>query len=154
MFLGPPAAVVPFSDWNYYYTKDVLEWRSDSDPNRTVSVPTGFVTDLASIPQPFWTLLPKAASYTYPAIIHDYLYWTQPGSREDADNILKVAMEELKVATMKIVAIYEGVRLGGEASWVGNAAARAKGEKRILKLFPTDMKISWEQWKTKPNVFA
>ncbi|MET3596009.1 MULTISPECIES: DUF1353 domain-containing protein [Mesorhizobium] len=153
-FLGPPAAVVPFSDWNYYYTRDPLEWHSDTDTNHKVSVPIGFVTDLASIPSAFWTLLPKTASYTYAAIIHDYLYWTQPCSREDADNMLKAVMEELKVAELKIVTIYQGVRFGGEASWTNNAAAKAKGEKRVLKLFPTDMKISWEQWKIEPDVFA
>jgi hypothetical protein len=44
-FLGPPAAVVAFSDWNYYYTKDVLEWCSNTDPANAVRVPSGFVTN-------------------------------------------------------------------------------------------------------------
>ena len=34
----------------------------------------GFVTDLASTPQILWSMLPRAAAYSYPAIIHDYLY--------------------------------------------------------------------------------
>ncbi len=152
--MGPPAAVVAFSDWNYYYTRDPLEWRSNTDPKRTVDVPVGFVTDLASIPPAFWTLLPKTAAYSYPAIIHDYLYWFQPCDRKDADEVLKGAMEDLGVATVTITTIYGGVRVGGESAWQANAKARANGEKRVLKRFPADMKISWEQWKTEPDVFV
>ena len=153
-FIGPPAAIVPFSDWNYYYTKDVLEWRSDTDSSRAVNVPVGFVTDLASIPPLFWTLLPKAAAYSYPAIIHDYLYWVQPCARGDADEILRAAMIEVNVEAVKVTAIYQAVRLAGGGAWTANSAAREKGEKRILKLFPTDIKISWDQWKVMPNVFV
>ncbi|WP_179298206.1 DUF1353 domain-containing protein [Mesorhizobium carmichaelinearum] len=142
-----------FSDWNYYYTKDIVGWRSDTSPARTVSVPVGFVTDLASTPSLLWTFLPKTAEYSYPAIIHDYLYWFQPCERKDADDVLKSAMEDLDVATAKIVAVYGGVRAGGESAWEANAAARAKGEKRVLKKFPTDMKTSWEEWKKRPDVF-
>ena len=40
-----------------------------------VDVPIGFVTDLASIPRIFWSILRPDGAYTYPAIVHDYLYW-------------------------------------------------------------------------------
>src|SRR5258708_33483224 len=74
---GAPPPLVPFADWDYYYLKDKLEWRSDADPSIRITVPVGFVTDLASVPRVFWSLLPPAARYSYPAIIHDYLYWFQ-----------------------------------------------------------------------------
>lgn len=152
--MGPPASIVAFSDWNYYYTKDVLGWRSDTDPSHAVTVPIGFVTDLASTPSLLWTFLPKTAQYSYPAIIHDYLYWFQPCDRKEADGVLKSAMEDLEVAAVTIMAVYGGVRAGGDSAWEANATARARGEKRILKLFPTDMKISWDQWKMQPGVFS
>ena len=60
-----------------------------------VDVPTGFVTDLASIPQFFWCILRPDGSYAAPAIVHDYLYWTQPVSREVADDVFRAAMYHL-----------------------------------------------------------
>src|SRR3954469_3966277 len=75
-FMSAPAAIVPFADWDYYFTKEVLDWKADkpiTDGVNDVRVPAGFVTDLASIPNQFWSVLPPAARYSYPAIIHDYL---------------------------------------------------------------------------------
>lgn len=40
----------------------------------TITVPEGFVTDLASVPRPFWNILPPFGHYDRAAIIHDYLY--------------------------------------------------------------------------------
>ena len=91
--IAEPVPVTPFADWDYYYTNASLDWKPDQPETAghgNISVPKGFVTDLASIPRLFWTIFPPAAAYSYPAIIHDYLYWFQPCSRETADNILKL----------------------------------------------------------------
>ena len=48
-------------------------------------MPTGFVTDFASIPPIFYSVLRPDGEYAYAAVIHDYLYWTQTRPREDAD---------------------------------------------------------------------
>ncbi len=49
-----PVAIVPFADWDYYYTREDLEWRSDAPHSRSVDdvkVPAGFVTDLGEHPK-------------------------------------------------------------------------------------------------------
>ncbi len=119
-----------------------------------VTVPKGFVTDFASIPPIFFSLLRPDGEYTYPAIIHDYLYWTQSVPRDQADQIFQRAMEDFQVNSMVAFVIYRAVRWGGQFAWDANAREKARGEKRILKRFPQNPLTTWEEWKNRPNVFA
>src|SRR5262245_60709692 len=66
----------------YFLLKPTL-WLPDPGQERLqpVNVPAGFVTDFASIPRAFWSLLRPDGRYTHPAIVHDYLYWTQTAPR-------------------------------------------------------------------------
>lgn len=137
-----------------YFLRSSITWSPNPGENvpRT-TVPEGFVTDFASIPRIFWSLLPPDGVYSYAAILHDYLYWTQVTTRADADLVLKYVMEEFKVAPATVTAIYSGVRVGGETAWKDNRARRNSGEKRILKRFPQDPKITWAMWQKTPDVF-
>lgn len=154
-FTSPPAPMVPFADWDYYYTKGVIEWESPNESlPQAVKIPTGFVTDLASIPREFWSVLSPQALYTYPAIVHDYLYWVQPCDRETADQVLKLAMQEMKVGATTIFTIYNAVRWGGAGAWSSNATAKNNGESRFLKQFPPDVHVTWQQWKSDPANFT
>jgi hypothetical protein len=99
----------------------------------TITVPKGFVTDFASIPSVFWSAdLSPNGKYSKAAIVHDYLYWTQGCSREQADNILDIAMKESDVAFVTRSTIYGGVRLGGGSAWQKNASERTQGLPRIV----------------------
>jgi Protein of unknown function (DUF1353) len=148
--------VTRFKEAIWVLTKPI-SWvpaKEDEAKYYRVDVPVGFVTDFASIPRPFWTLLPRDGEYTYPAIIHDYLYWFQTQSKEAADDILKIGMEEFQVDYWKVLAIYEGVKLGGRSSWDKNAKLRERGERRVLKEWPDDPRTSWEDWRKRPGVFV
>jgi hypothetical protein len=154
--VSSPVAIVPFADWDYYYTTKPLEWRAKTGVQMTpaeVTVPSGFVTDLASIPAVFWSELPPAARYSYPAIIHDYLYWFQPCTRAEADAVLEAAMEDMQVPSPKIVIIYGAVRVGGGSAWDNNAQLRQAGQNRVLTKFPSDMLTTWDDWKSRSDVF-
>jgi Protein of unknown function (DUF1353) len=147
--------VTRFADAFWYLSKPVA-WSPD-DPGQglpSVSVPTGFVTDFASIPRALWTSLPRDGDYVWAAVVHDYLYWYQTTTKEVADNVLNAAMLNFNIPAVTRIAIYQGVNLGGSSSWNDNAQRRQNGEKRTLKKFPDSPTISWEQWKTKPDVFA
>ncbi|WP_250530524.1 DUF1353 domain-containing protein, partial [Caballeronia sp. ATUFL_F1_KS4A] len=51
---------------HYYYLTGPISWHpgANNDPGLpTVIVPTGFVTDLASIPRIFWSVLPPDGDY-------------------------------------------------------------------------------------------
>jgi hypothetical protein len=152
---GPPAPIVPFADWDFYYTRGLVTWTPPEGSNVSfcVQVPIGFVTDLASIPREFWAILSPHARYSYPAIIHDYLYWMQICTRDVADDVLKLAMKDMKVSGAQVFTIYKAVRIAGRGAWSSNSAMRQAGEKRILKQFPTDMNTTWLEWKANPDVF-
>jgi hypothetical protein len=144
-----------FKDPIYFLLKQIT-WNPDPPNTRQykpVEVPAGFVTDLASIPPVFFSLLRPDGEYTYPAIVHDFLYWTQSTSKDVADEIFRLGMAEFDVPATTTRAIYEAVRHGGERAWTENANRRARGEKRILKKFPPNAKISWAEWKMESDVF-
>jgi len=139
-----------------YFLMKPIAWKPGPKQDQslpTVNVPTGFVTDFASVPRAFWSILPPDGEYTYAAILHDYLYWNQATDKATADLVLKSAMEDFGVSTADAILVYNGVRLGGQSAWDGNAALKAAGEKRILKTFPTDPTTRWADWKLRPDVF-
>lgn len=147
--------IIPFVDLDYFYTDGTIEW-VPNEPNEgvPVTVPEGFVSDLASIPQAFWSILPKTARHAYAAIVHDYLYWTQTTKRHEADLIFKIAMQDLKVPTATLETLYNAVYYGGQSAWDDDAKLKAAGEKRILKRFPDNPLVSWSEWRTQPDVFS
>ena len=154
--LIPPQELVPFKDWDYYYTRGrPAVWSPNAGQQyKFVEVPTGFVTDLASVPQLAWSAgIRPEGPYAYAAIVHDYLYWMQDRPREEADSIFLTAMEDSKVAQSLRNRIYDAVRLGGRSAWDRNAKLKRQGEKRLLRQYPNDFTISWSEWKRRPGVF-
>lgn len=138
----------------YWYLTRSIDWSPNSGQTLpAVSVPIGFVTDFASIPRVLWSALPRDGDYVWAAVVHDYPYWTQSTTRQQADDILNAAMMDLHNPSIQRVQIYDGVRLGGELSWQANARLKAAGETRILKLFPQDPTITWVDRKKRPDVF-
>ena len=122
----------PFADnHDWLLVNDVVYRPGNADAS--ITVPRGFVTDFASIPQAFWSAdLSPNGRYSKAAIVHDYLYWAQPCSREQADNLLDIAMQESNVGYFQRTTIYWGVRAGGDGAWQANATQRAQGLPRIV----------------------
>jgi hypothetical protein len=119
-----------------------------------VDVPVGFVTDFASIPPAFYQLLRPDGDYSYAAVFHDYLYWTQAVSRETADDVFRLAMMDFEIPRWQLTSIFKAVRGWGGKPWNDNARRKAAGEKRILAKFPDDPTTTWAAWKVTPGVFA
>jgi hypothetical protein len=150
-----PLHLSRFADEIYFLLRPIMwEPNPGQDSYASITVPTGFVTDLASIPQIFWSALRPDGRYTYPAIVHDYLYWTQTAPKDVADNIFRFGMEDLRVDRPTVFAIYNAVHLLGAEAWRSNASAKAAGERRVLAKFPEDPTVTWQEWKLKPGVFA
>lgn len=145
-----------FGDGKWCYTFKTLHWKpdpEDAEKYPEVTVPEGFVTDLTSVPRALWSYIPPFDTCLPAAIIHDLHYWKQSVSRDIADEIFDKGMQFLKVPSLKRKAIYQGVRIGGQASWDGNAKLKASGEQRFLIKYPDEPGITWEFWKKQPNVF-
>jgi Protein of unknown function (DUF1353) len=146
----------PFADWDYFVVDGGrITWTPNSGQNyESVVVPEGFVTDLASIPRAFWQILKPEGRHAYAAVVHDYLYWTQTRPREEADMIFRFALEDSKVSSETIEALYLAVRSFGQSAWDTNAQLRKAGECRFLKRLPADFTTGWKEWKKQPDVCA
>lgn len=144
-----------FKDPMYFLLKSI-SWTPNKGQEQyaAVEVPVGFVTDFASVPRAFWSFLRPDGDYAYAAVIHDYLYWTQARPREAADQVLRMAMQDFGIERAVIETIFRAVRAGGGSAWSQNARLRSSGERRVLKVFPTDPTTNWKDWKNRPDVFA
>ena len=80
-----------------------------------ITVPAGFVTDLASTPRLMWAIVPPLGRYMLAAIVHDYLY--PPRSPEDdrsrADGIFLKGMRALGVPRWQRGLMWLAVRVFG-----------------------------------------
>ena len=88
----------------------------------SVTVPVGFVTDMASVPRLLWWLFPPFGRYLTAAVVHDYLY--QHGStlgytRAQADWLFLQIMVEDGVALWRAWLMYRAVRCFGWRAWQG-----------------------------------
>ncbi|WP_293369806.1 DUF1353 domain-containing protein [Phenylobacterium sp.] len=122
-------------------TSEDISYRP-SNGDATIKVPKGFVTDLASIPQPFWSLLPPDGPWAKAAVIHDFLYYTQGSgvwkchastiirktdyTRPEADWILRDAMADRGVDAFHRNVIYLAVRFGGQRGWDASPGRNAE----------------------------
>jgi hypothetical protein len=103
------------------------------DSGDHIGVAIGFQTDFATIPRPFWVVLPKWGRYGNATVVHDWLYWTQTRPRREADAILLEAMGVLGVTSLVKYAMYWAVRLFGGLAWYRNQADKADGFDRVLR---------------------
>lgn len=90
------------------------------DSEELITVPCGFVTDFASIPNFIQLILPNSIGRRA-AIIHDYLYRSGglagKYTRKQSDEIFLEALEVLGVRFTRRITLYTGVRIGGWAAW-------------------------------------
>jgi Protein of unknown function (DUF1353) len=85
-------------------------------PHDQLTIPAGWKTDFASIPRPFWALLPPTGQYGLAAVVHDWL-WNHPAldsgktlSAAEVDSIFLDAMAELNVPRLTRYTMYGAVR--------------------------------------------
>jgi len=129
-----PVDFRPFTDGQNWIVKEPLIYQVGISKDR-VTVPRGFVTDLASIPPVLQSLIQQNGPYLLPAVVHDYLYWKQTCTRAQADRILLLAMIENKVPSVHRTAIYNAVRAAGSLAWADNARERSA---HLLRIIPED----------------
>ena len=142
-----PPTVSPFADQTTWLLTRPFRYQI-LDTNLVIDVPAGFVTDFASIPRQLWTLVSPHGFYSRASIIHDFLYWDQRCTREQADRIMMIAMQESAVGFPERQAIYAGVRAGGQSSWDDNASARAQGMLRTVPAQSVNQVQPLDTWPT------
>lgn len=111
-----PAILEMLGHYNWRVHEPFDFYLSD-DNSDVISVPAGFVTDLATIPRIFWTLLPPDGKYAKAAIIHDYLYDNALRTKQEADLIFLDGMVVLGVPKWKRTVMYWAVKIFGRGSY-------------------------------------
>ncbi|MFD2207230.1 DUF1353 domain-containing protein [Kiloniella antarctica] len=92
----------------------------DDNERRSFTVPTGFGTDLASIPRLLRWLIPQIGGQNLPAVAHDWCYrdpsmrWL---SKDDADLLFRVGMEQAGVGRLRRTLMYSAVKYFGGWSY-------------------------------------
>ena len=73
-FTGPLTITSLDADWRLWRLEhDFIYEVGSLGSGRAITVPSGFITDGASVPQFLWAILPTWGSYSRAAVIHDYL---------------------------------------------------------------------------------
>lgn len=78
-------------------------------------VPKGFVTDLASVPQFFWGILPAHCNASMPSVIHDYICQFAILPRQKCDAIFLKLLKTTGMRKWQYGIMYGYVRVFG---WV------------------------------------
>lgn len=116
-----PLVVSPMADWRNWVLQEPFGYiPQDPDLGGPAKAPIGFVTDFATVPPPLRWLLPQFGSYGYATVIHDWLYWHQDRTRDQADRLFLAAMRELKVRGLLRWIMYLGVVVFGGTAWNRN----------------------------------
>jgi len=126
-----PVDFRPFSDGAHWIVREPLTYTIGISAD-SITVPVGFVTDFASIPQALQSIIRQNGPYILPAVVHDYLYWKQACTRKQADQILLLGMIENDVREIHRSAIHNAVTIAGGFAWSDNAREREAGLVRIL----------------------
>lgn len=104
--------------WTHVLLADLV-FETDA---QTFTVPSGFITDFASIKVLhnafLFVLFALVSGYgNYAATLHDWLYTTGSVSRKQADDILYEALRAEGVAKWRAWIFWAGVRVGGSRNY-------------------------------------
>ncbi|ECJ4438861.1 DUF1353 domain-containing protein [Salmonella enterica subsp. diarizonae] len=111
-----PAILEMLGHYNWRVHEPFAFYLSE-DNSDAIEVPAGFITDLATIPRIFWSLMPPDGKYAKAAIIHDYLYDNALRTKREADRIFLDGMTVLGVPRWKRTIMYWAVRLFGRGNY-------------------------------------
>jgi hypothetical protein len=108
-----------------------------------IIVPTGFLTDFASIPRLLrWLYSPVGAPYHVAAVAHDYLYSSVPNvTRKEADRAYLSIAKAMGTKAWSARLMYRALRMGGYLAWRSN-------RKRLREDGPTWRMLTdeWPSW--------
>jgi hypothetical protein len=112
--------VTQLKNWKEWRLEQPLKYEVGSlGSGRVIEAPAGMVTDGASVPRIFWSLLPTWGSYSRAAAIHDYLIGcieagvphVQAPTRLAADLIFWEATGVCETPMIFRILLFAGVRI-------------------------------------------
>ena len=113
-----PLVVIPLDNGRQWKLAEPFEYHvGTKESDEVIGIPAGFITDFASVPRIFWSVIPPWGKYGKAAVVHDFCYGTELYPRKRCDEIFLEAMEVLAVSLWKRRVIYTAVRIGGRFVW-------------------------------------
>ncbi len=115
-------------------------------------VPIGLATNFANVPPVLRWIIKPYGDHGRSAIVHDYLYWTQPGSRRDADVAFYELMKMNGVHPVKRNIMYTLTRWFGAGRWKTSTKERRIGMRWVILKEQIDRipgNISWPEYRLK-----
>lgn len=112
-----PLAVIQVTETDWRLETPLVYWSEMLD--RQLVVPSGFITDFASVPRlPFIYWFAGGATEA-PAVLHDWFYRTcnEEVTREQADALLYEAIVARGYSRLRGWLMWAGVRVGGYWSY-------------------------------------
>jgi hypothetical protein len=108
-----PLVFSPTVDGMHFTLTESFDYYRLNNQAEVITVPTGYITDLASIPRILWIFMPPEGRYIKAAVIHDYLCdlaKTQDDYRY-ADDVFYEAMRVSGVTYIEAKLMYSVVKL-------------------------------------------
>ncbi len=102
---------------NGYKFKTLVPIRMISFNGVPISVPVGFVTDLASVPRGLWWWLPPHGKWALASVVHDFMYENAISTKKDADYTFFKLLRIYGVPKTKARLMYWAVRLFGRGKY-------------------------------------
>jgi hypothetical protein len=112
-----PLIVQPISARQWKLIEPFEYHVGSEDSQEVIRVPVDFITDFASVPRLFWSILPPWGKYGKAAVIHDYCYRNGLYPRKRCDEIFLEGMTVLRVAAWKRYPMYYAVMVFGSSSY-------------------------------------
>lgn len=113
-----------FLDYKNFKLLEAFEYYKENDANDIVKVPKNFVTDFATVPKIFWSILPpngtKKNRYGKSAVLHDYCYdkdCKYNFTRKEADDLFLESMKAVGVSKIVRYTLYYCVRWFGKSHY-------------------------------------
>jgi len=104
---------------NIWINLEQFVYHVGSYPSKEIIiVPIGYITDFATVPRIFWTVISPVDRHAKAAVIHDFLYdYPECYSRKEIDEIFLEALNVLDIKSWKKNCLFYGVRLFSWYRW-------------------------------------
>jgi hypothetical protein len=112
---NPKVELLPKSTRGRFKTLEPLSHQLIN--GRQLYVPKGTISNGASVPGLLWGIYSPYGTYTYPSVIHDYLYENNLYTREFADRQFLIDMGKCNTNKFTKWLFYYVVRIFGEYNW-------------------------------------
>ena len=146
--------ITPFYDENWLLLEDFTFkfYHKSTRKSYKITVPAGFITDLASVPTVATLIFDHPGRYASAGIIHDYLYWIQPCERKFADRIFRYALKAYGVPKIDRITMWRALDSGGDKAWKDNQKDRKNGNTRFIpEVFRSHVSpnLKWDDFRIK-----